>query len=69
MTGVDSWDGWDRVIVFVLGCKQRSHHPVPPLIGDNEYCLIRRQSLSRRPGMQGVALGCYNSAVTHKSMC
>jgi hypothetical protein len=70
MTGVDSWDGWDRVIVFGPDHRPWSHHPpVPPLIGDNEYCLIRRQSLRRPPGMQEVALEsweswlplCYNS--------
>ena len=49
-----SGDGRGPVLVVGPGRRPRNHIPVP-LIGDNEYGLIGRQSLRRRPGTQGDA--------------
>jgi hypothetical protein len=54
MAGVDSGDGRGPVLVVGPGLRPRNHNPVP-LIGDNEYGHLGRQSRSRRPGTQGDA--------------
>jgi hypothetical protein len=55
MTCVDSGDGRGPVLVVgPPGRRPWNHHPVP-LIGDNEYGHLGRQSRRRRPRTQGDA--------------
>jgi hypothetical protein len=54
MTGVDSADRWGPVLMVGPGLRPRNHNPVP-LIGDNEYRHLGRQSHRQRPGTQGDA--------------
>jgi hypothetical protein len=54
MAGVDSGDGRGPVLVVGPGLRPRNRNPVP-LIGDNEYGHLGRQSRRRRPGTQGDA--------------
>ncbi len=54
MAGVDSGDRRGPVLVVGPGPRPRNLNPVP-LIGDNEYGHLGRQSRRRRPGTQGDA--------------
>jgi hypothetical protein len=69
MTGVDSGDGRDPVLVVGPGCRPRNHHPVP-LIGDNEYGHLRRQRCRRRPERREMhkVVGSLR-AITHTNLC
>ncbi len=53
-SGVDFRDGRGQVLMVGPGHGPRNHHPLP-LVGDNEYSLIERQSLRQQPGTQGDA--------------